>query len=327
MVEPLTTDQAVGPAWWMVHEERCWVDLYAGRLGAATDRLEQIRRGSGQRSVYEKSDLARLRIELALWSNDPEAAVDLARRAVEGLAGVAPEGWAARLLTTAMWACADLVEDASVHRDETRVHAGRRFAVELEAVRDGLLWDPFAEHPFFLTLTTEGREWAAERSRCHGGNEPEMWLELAQEWETFNRPHRAGYAWWRAAQALLQLGRRGPAASALQLAHRYSDQHVPLTDAVTHLALLSRSTLETPATAPDTLNQRATPPLAYGLTGRELDVLGLLTKGLTNAEIGSCLYISPKTASVHVTAILRKLQATNRVQAATIAERLGLTST
>jgi DNA-binding NarL/FixJ family response regulator len=36
--------------------------------------------------------------------------------------------------------------------------------------------------------------------------------------------------------------------------------------------------------------------------------------------------MSPKTASVHVTAILRELHATNRVQAAAIAERLGLTS-
>ena len=64
-----------------------------------------------------------------------------------------------------------------------------------------------------------------------------------------------------------------------------------------------------------------------GLTSRELDVLRLLTEGLTNAEIGSRLYMSPKTASVHVTAILRKLHATNRVHAAAIAERLGLTST
>ena len=37
--------------------------------------------------------------------------------------------------------------------------------------------------------------------------------------------------------------------------------------------------------------------------------------------------MSPKTASVHVTAILRKLHATNRVHAAAIAERLGRTST
>jgi DNA-binding NarL/FixJ family response regulator len=111
------------------------------------------------------------------------------------------------------------------------------------------------------------------------------------------------------------------------MAYQRSNQHVPLTDAVTQLARLARVSLEPPATAPETSNQLpATPPM-LGLTSRELDVLRLLTEGLTNAEIGARLYMSPKTASVHVTAILRKLQATNRVQAAAIAERLGLTST
>ena len=65
-------------------------------------------------------------------------------------------------------------------------------------------------------------------------------------------------------------------------------------------------------------------PVPYGLTERELDVLRLLVDGLTNAEIGSRLFVSPKTASVHVTSILRKLSATNRVHAATIAQRSGV---
>jgi DNA-binding NarL/FixJ family response regulator len=60
------------------------------------------------------------------------------------------------------------------------------------------------------------------------------------------------------------------------------------------------------------------------LTERELAVLRLLGQGHTNAEIGRMLFISPKTASVHVTNILRKLGAGSRVQAATIAERAGL---
>ena len=62
----------------------------------------------------------------------------------------------------------------------------------------------------------------------------------------------------------------------------------------------------------------------FGLTERELAVLRLLGQGRTNAEIGRMLFISPKTASVHVTNILRKLGATSRVQAATIAERARL---
>jgi DNA-binding CsgD family transcriptional regulator len=62
----------------------------------------------------------------------------------------------------------------------------------------------------------------------------------------------------------------------------------------------------------------------FGLTARELAVLRLLAAGRTNAQIGAELYISPKTASVHVTSILRKLGASGRVQAAALAERAGL---
>ena len=53
-------------------------------------------------------------------------------------------------------------------------------------------------------------------------------------------------------------------------------------------------------------------------------MLRLLTAGRTNAQIGAELYISPKTASVHVTSILRKLGVSGRVQAAALAERGGL---
>jgi DNA-binding NarL/FixJ family response regulator len=63
---------------------------------------------------------------------------------------------------------------------------------------------------------------------------------------------------------------------------------------------------------------------SHGLTSRELVVLQLLATGRTNAQIGAELFISPKTASVHVTNILRKLSVATRVQAAEVAERAGL---
>jgi DNA-binding NarL/FixJ family response regulator len=61
-----------------------------------------------------------------------------------------------------------------------------------------------------------------------------------------------------------------------------------------------------------------------GLTGRELEVLELVSRGCTNREIGERLYMSQKTASVHVSRILAKLGASNRAEAAASAERLGL---
>ena len=54
------------------------------------------------------------------------------------------------------------------------------------------------------------------------------------------------------------------------------------------------------------------------LTPRELQVLELVAEGLTNSEIGRRLFISPKTASVHVSAILAKVGAANRAEAAAI---------
>jgi DNA-binding NarL/FixJ family response regulator len=63
------------------------------------------------------------------------------------------------------------------------------------------------------------------------------------------------------------------------------------------------------------------------LTERELAVLRLLSEGKTNPQIAAALFMSPKTASVHVTHILRKLDVSSRVQAAATAERAGLLQT
>jgi DNA-binding NarL/FixJ family response regulator len=60
-----------------------------------------------------------------------------------------------------------------------------------------------------------------------------------------------------------------------------------------------------------------------GLTPREADVLALLARGYTNREIATTLVISVKTASVHVSHILHKLDAPSRREAAAIAHRLA----
>jgi DNA-binding NarL/FixJ family response regulator len=61
-----------------------------------------------------------------------------------------------------------------------------------------------------------------------------------------------------------------------------------------------------------------------GLTPRELEVLAGLAAGQTNRELAETLYISVKTASVHVSNILRKLEVDGRAEAARVAYRLGL---
>jgi DNA-binding NarL/FixJ family response regulator len=63
---------------------------------------------------------------------------------------------------------------------------------------------------------------------------------------------------------------------------------------------------------------------APSLTTRERTVLRLVAEGHTNREIGSSLFISEKTVSVHVSNSMAKLGALSRYEAAAAAERLGL---
>jgi DNA-binding NarL/FixJ family response regulator len=61
-----------------------------------------------------------------------------------------------------------------------------------------------------------------------------------------------------------------------------------------------------------------------GLTARQLEVLELLVEGESNAAIAARLFLSVKTVGHHVSAILRKLDAGNRGQAAAAGARLGI---
>jgi DNA-binding NarL/FixJ family response regulator len=62
----------------------------------------------------------------------------------------------------------------------------------------------------------------------------------------------------------------------------------------------------------------------FGLSAREIDVLLSISHGLSNTAIATNLYISVSTVKTHVSSILRKLDADNRVQALTIARERGL---
>ena len=66
------------------------------------------------------------------------------------------------------------------------------------------------------------------------------------------------------------------------------------------------------------------PAASLGLTRREAEVLALVAAGRTNRQIGEALFITPKTASVHVSRILAKLGVAGRGEAAAVAHRLGL---
>jgi NarL family two-component system response regulator LiaR len=77
-----------------------------------------------------------------------------------------------------------------------------------------------------------------------------------------------------------------------------------------------------PAVAAKLLAERRRPPAAHAdLTARELEVLRLIARGLQNKQIAAQLHLSEKTVKTHVSAILRKLDVTDRTQAAMYAVR------
>ncbi|HEY5989034.1 MAG TPA: helix-turn-helix transcriptional regulator [Streptosporangiaceae bacterium] len=129
-------------------------------------------------------------------------------------------------------------------------------------------------------------------------------------------------------RGLLATGQHIAAATASAQAAAAAQGHAPLLTKIRTLAQRARIPLHEPfVPSPDA--RRAADTAApygltdgelatYGLTGRELAVLRLVGADRTNAQIGAELFISPRTAGVHVTNILRKLGVANRVQAAAL---------
>src|SRR6266581_2385865 len=128
---------------------------------------------------------------------------------------------------------------------------------------------------------------------------------------------------WRQAETLVVVGAsRAEASVPLRDAHAVAARigARPLTAELELLAQRARLDLAAPPVGTPGA-KRALEEL-LGLTPREADVLALVARGYTNREIASTLVISVKTAGVHVSHILRKLDAPNRLEAAAIAHRL-----
>ena len=101
---------------------------------------------------------------------------------------------------------------------------------------------------------------------------------------------------------------------------------MPLLGEIDALARRARLALAEPGRAAEPAPEADESPAAQlGLTPREHEVLLLVAAGRTNREIGAELFMSEKTASVHVSRILAKLGVGGRVEAAAVAHRLGLT--
>jgi DNA-binding NarL/FixJ family response regulator len=153
--------------------------------------------------------------------------------------------------------------------------------------------------------------------------DPDVWAEAASRWHDLADPFGVATARLREAEAAAAVGASARAADALREAHQLATGlgAVAVLADIEAVSRRTRLSIEPPVVA--ALGGAVIDRL--GLTPREAEVLSLVASGQTNRQIGVALFVSEKTASVHVSNILRKLGVTSRVDAAAVAQRLGVT--
>jgi len=291
---------------------RTEIALGRGDLGSAERSLSELRAlpaGVRAESHYALP-LAQLEIDYLLAVGDLTGAL-AAARALPAFDPHAPRyQWP--LLTIAMRVCAEVIGVGP--RPGAADPAELRKDLESQAAQLSRL-SPLQD--------AHAAEFAAELSRADGRKDLPCWDTAAAAWEAVSQPWPLAYALARAAAIAAAAGDRDEAASRLQRAAVLAGQlrAQPLQEQISQLARRARIQLTSPG------SDAATNPAApYGLTGREQEVLQLIAAGRTNREIAAELFISPSTASVHVSNILGKLGAATRGEAAAAAHRLHLIS-
>lgn len=170
----------------------------------------------------------------------------------------------------------------------------------------------------------------AELCRALGENDPARWGHSAAGWDELERPYGAACARLHQAEALVERGAREEGERVLADARRSAAElgSIWLVEESDGFAARARLHIEPAREGESAEAARAAGAQAqedpFGLTPRELEVLRLLASGSTNREIGSQLFMAEKTASVHVSRILAKLEVRSRTQAAAVAHRAGL---
>ncbi len=305
------------PSWLLII--RADVETSRGDFDAAREHLKAASdslRDENWHGRYE-AQLA----DLALWEHrwtDAEAASQ------EGLAQAHQrEAGKIRvwLCAQALRAQAELAALARARRDAETLHDRLDRARELLATAHQAAAEDSAATPNtagWLALAE------AEHGRARGEAAPESWAAAAETWERVERPLLAAYCRWRQAETLVAAGApRAEANAPLREAHAVAARigARPLAGQLELLAQRARLDLTPLPTAVADPKQDLAHSL--GLTPREAEVLTLVARGYTNQAIADTLVISVKTASVHVSHILRKLEAPNRLEAAAIAHRFS----
>ena len=295
-----------------------------GDLTAAWERCEQARlvieaEGAPLGWLREITETA---VEVELWAGRPEAARELVADGLAAIANTDEAVFGSTLVSLGIRALADEAVSQRDHRSRSR-RAGVReeMLATLDSIRELPGRDDLPESAALDLLC------AAEVARLdHTKAAAALWADTAAAWAGIDRPLPAAYARWREAEALLSVRVGAESIGALRSVHTTAQLlgAVRLVEEIETLARWYRVDLlpeVQDSVAPDADSQALE---AYALTAREREVLAALAAGQTNKEIADSLFISVKTASVHVSNILRKLDVQGRQEAARVAHRLGV---
>jgi DNA-binding CsgD family transcriptional regulator/tetratricopeptide (TPR) repeat protein len=178
---------------------------------------------------------------------------------------------------------------------------------------------------------------AAERGRLRSVADPAAWHAVVDRWLALGRPFPAAYARFREGAVRLSSGGERPLVVELLRGARAAAAGLraePLVARVDALVRAARLVLGEPANGAaaggssgresSAIRPPSTNVDPFGFTAREREVLPLVAEGWTNQQIADALFITRKTASVHVSNILAKLGVANRAEAAAVAHRVGL---
>jgi DNA-binding CsgD family transcriptional regulator/tetratricopeptide (TPR) repeat protein len=302
--------------------------LHLGELLAERGEFDAARRALDQADGQVTGSVGAMwlgppvaaRASLELWTGHPGTAAVLVADYLQRTAVGQPVFFSARVYELGTRACADLA--ALAPGDVNTCQQQAAHAQALLARLDELIAQLTAMAPPLVSASRAAC--AAECSRIGQPGDAVLWADAQRQWEACPNRYGAAYARWRGAEALLATdGDRRAAETLMREAHAVATElgARPLGEELERLALRARIDLgdqRTVEATPDARLER------LELTPRELEVFALLTAGLTNREIAAELFISHKTASVHVSRILSKLSVPNRAAAAAAGSALGV---
>jgi DNA-binding NarL/FixJ family response regulator len=274
---------------------------------AAATVAAELLRGSPQEDEHYLP-LGRLQILLRLATAGVTAALSTATEVIQGfeLSGGSPR-YAWPMVVAAADVCV-----AAARQERSRSEADA-LAGRLRTITEKLEVFGPAQEAARLTFV------AADAQVCGGASAEvlEAWDRAAAAWAAVSEPYPRAQALRHAAEAALAGGDRDGATERLRLAAALA-AGLGAGALAEQIALLGRRGRIVLESSPDAGVAGA------GLTSRELEVLRLVAAGHSNRDIANELFISPKTASVHVSNIMGKLGAASRGEAAAQAHALRL---